>query len=248
MKASMRAATAIGVGYLLGRRKKFRTATMLAAATAVGGTTVGGIAMKRGMKMLGSSDALQKVAPQLGQLTDVVRGDLVSAGKAAATAAVTNRMDALTDSLHDRADRVRNPEAAVAEGADKASKTGKKAAGAGKRAAGGAAKRASSTAGGAGRRVTGRGRAAESEEPEDEEYEASDEDVRDEDARDEDYEADEADEEYQDEDEDDEPEAEDEADDEAASKPARRARPARSGSGSGSGGARRRSPVTRTRG
>ena len=115
----MQAATAIGVGYVLGRRKKLRTATMLAAATAVGGTTVGGIALKRGMKMLGSTDALQKVAPQLGELADMVRGDLVAAGKAAATAAVSNRMDALTDSLHDRAERLRNPEAAVAEGADR---------------------------------------------------------------------------------------------------------------------------------
>ncbi len=128
MKGSMQAATAIGVGYLLGRRKKLRTATMLAAATAVGGTTVGGIALKRGMKMLGSIDALQKVAPQLGELTDTLRGDLLAAGKAAASSAVSNRMDALTDSLHDRAERMRNPEAAVAEGADKASNTGKKAA------------------------------------------------------------------------------------------------------------------------
>jgi hypothetical protein len=112
MKTSMRAVTAIGIGYVLGRRKKFRTAAIVAAGMTVGGTTVGSLVLKRGMKMLGNVDAVQKVAPQLGDLTDVVRGDLVSAGKAAATAAVSNRVDALTDSLHDRAERVRNPGAA----------------------------------------------------------------------------------------------------------------------------------------
>jgi hypothetical protein len=221
MKGSMRAATAIGIGYLLGRRKKFRTATMLAAATAVGGTTVGGIALKRGMKMLGSSDALQKVAPQLGELTDVVRGDLLSAGKAAATSAVSNRMDALTDSLHDRAARVRDPEAAVAEGADKATKTGKKA---GQKAAG------------AGKRAVRR------EDP-------RDEDIRDDDISDEDYE-DYEDYDYQDDDDyeadDRTGDRAGDADDEARAKPVRRARPSRS---SGGGTAtRRKSPVTRTRG
>lgn len=39
MKSGMRAATALGIGYVLGRRKKLRTATMMAAAAAVGGTT-----------------------------------------------------------------------------------------------------------------------------------------------------------------------------------------------------------------
>ena len=46
MKGSMRAAAAIGVGYLLGRRRKLRTATFMAVATAVGGTTLGGMMLK----------------------------------------------------------------------------------------------------------------------------------------------------------------------------------------------------------
>ena len=83
MKGSMRAATAIGVGYLLGRRRKLRTATFMAVATAVGGTTLGGMMLKRGMKMLNNSEALGKIAPQLTEITDVVRGDLLTAGKAA---------------------------------------------------------------------------------------------------------------------------------------------------------------------
>lgn len=160
MKGSMQAATAIGIGYVLGRRKKFRTAAIVAAGMTVGGTTVGALVLKRGMKMLGNVDAVQKVAPQLGDLTDVVRGDLVSAGKAAATAAVSNRVDALTGSLHDRAERVRNPGAAVAEGTEEAAEGGRKATRTGRRAATGTAKRAGSAAssatGGRTRRTAGR--------------------------------------------------------------------------------------------
>jgi hypothetical protein len=163
MNGGMRAATAIGVGYLLGRRKKFRTATLMAAATAVGGTTVGGLVLRRGMKMLGSTEALNKIAPQLGELTETVRGDLLGAGKAAASAAVSNRVDALTDTLHGRAERMRNPEAVVADGADTAASAGRKAGGAGKRAAAGA--------GGAARRAAGRGGARARDE---EDYESDD--------------------------------------------------------------------------
>ena len=87
MNKGMRAATALAIGYVLGRRKKFRTATLMAAATAVGGTTVGGMVLKRGMKLVNASDALGKVAPQLGDIADVLKGDLLTAGKAAATSA-----------------------------------------------------------------------------------------------------------------------------------------------------------------
>jgi hypothetical protein len=159
MKGSMRAAAAIGIGYVLGRHRKFRTAAMMAAGMSVGGTTVGSLALKRGMKMLGSTDAVQKMAPQLGELADTVRGDLIAAGKAAATAAVSNRVDALTDSIHDRTEHLRNPAATVAEGTEEAAEAGQTAARTGRRAATGTAKRAGGTA----RRMTGRGRAAESE-------------------------------------------------------------------------------------
>jgi hypothetical protein len=129
MKTSRSAAAAVMIGYVLGRRKKFRAATLMAAAAAVGGTTVGGIAMRRGMKMLGNSDAFGKIAPQLTEITDTVRGDLLTAAKGAAAAALTNRVDSLTDSLHDRAERLRNPGEAVAEGAGEAAEAGRAAAG-----------------------------------------------------------------------------------------------------------------------
>ena len=195
MKGSMQAAAAIGIGYVLGRNRRFRTAVIVAAGMTVGGTTVGNLALKRGMKMLGSTEAIQKVAPQLGDLADVVRGDLVAAGKAAATAAVTSQLDAVTGSLHDRAERLRNPAATVAEGAEEATEAGRTAARTGSRAATGAAKGAGSAAGGTTRRLTGRGRAAEPEADEadvDDDYE--DDDYEDDDRADEVDETDEVDE------------------------------------------------------
>jgi hypothetical protein len=115
MKGGTRAAVAIGVGYVLGRRRKMRLATVLAVGAATGGIgALGGSALRRGAQALGSSDALGKLGPQFGEIADTVRGDLVAAGKAAAVAAVTNRVDALTDSLHERAESIRNPAASAA--------------------------------------------------------------------------------------------------------------------------------------
>lgn len=124
MKGGTQAALALGVGYVLGRRHKMRMATVMAAAAATGSLGgIGGAVLKRGVKMLGSSEALGKFSPQLGELADTVRGDLMDAGKAAATAAVTNRIESLTDSLHERAELVRDPGAAVS-GAGKAARSG----------------------------------------------------------------------------------------------------------------------------
>ncbi|HEX3491013.1 MAG TPA: hypothetical protein VHU92_16825 [Streptosporangiaceae bacterium] len=115
MKGGIQAAVAIGVGYVLGRRRKLRLATVLAIGTATGGIAgLGGAALRRGTQALGSSEALGNLSPQLGDIADVVRGDLVEAGKAAAMAAVTGRIESLTDSLHDRAESMRDPGAAAA--------------------------------------------------------------------------------------------------------------------------------------
>lgn len=166
MKGSTRAAAALSIGYVLGRRRKLRTAALMAAAAAVGGKGIGAMALQRGVKMLGSTEAFGKIAPQLGEITDTVRGDLLPAGKAAASAAVTSRVDSLTGSLHERAERLRNPAEAAAAGAEGAKKT---------------AGRATSSAGRAASQATGgrrlRRRGAEDEEvPEDEAREARDED------------------------------------------------------------------------
>lgn len=165
MKGGVRAAAALGIGYMLGRNKKLRTAALMAAATAVGGKGIGGKALQRGMKALGSTEMIGKIAPQLGEIADTVRGDLVPAGKAAAGAAVTNRVDSLTTSLHDRADRLRNPVQTVAEGAEGAKKT-----------AGRATSTAGRTASSASRRLSKRGAAAEPAEDELDERDVRDED------------------------------------------------------------------------
>lgn len=113
MKGSTRAAMAVGIGYLLGRRRKFKTAAVMAAGLAVGSTTAGGLLMKRAGKLAGSTDVLGKVSPQLGDIAGIVQKDLLTAGKAAAAAVVTSRVDSLADSIHERAERVRNPVSAV---------------------------------------------------------------------------------------------------------------------------------------
>jgi len=119
MKGGTQAAMAIGIGYLLGRRRKMRMATVLAAAAATGGLGgIGGAALKRGAKLLGSTEMLSKVAPQFGEIADTVRGDLLDAGKSAAAAAVNGRIESLTDSLHERAETIRNPAAAAAKTGD----------------------------------------------------------------------------------------------------------------------------------
>lgn len=168
MKGGVRAAAALGIGYVLGRNKKLRMAALMAAATAVGGKTIGGKALQRGMKALGSTEMVGKIAPQLGEIADAVRGDLVPAGKAAAGAAVSNRVDSLTTSLHDRADRLRNPAATVTEGAEDVKKT-----------AGRAASTAGRAASSGGRRLSKRGAAAEPADDEFDERDAVDEDETD---------------------------------------------------------------------
>lgn len=173
MRSSERAAVALSIGYVLGRRKKLRMAAILAAATAVGGQPIAGMAMKRAMKMLGSTDLIGKLPPQLGDITDTLRGDLLPAGKAAAGAAVSNRVDSVTSSLHNRAERLRNPAETVAAGAEGAKKTAGRATSSAGRAASSAGGAATGVAGG--RRLGRRRAAAEPAEDELDERDARDE-------------------------------------------------------------------------
>ena len=125
MKGGVQAALAIGVGYALGRRRKMRLATMVAVGAATGGVgRFGPVAMRRGAEYLGSKKLADALGPQVGeQVTDIVstiRGELLDASKAAALAAVSGRIESLSDSLHDRAETLRNPGTAAADVADKA--------------------------------------------------------------------------------------------------------------------------------
>ena len=110
MKKASNTALAIGAGYLLGRKHKLRLALVLATATATG--RLGGAAtqaVKRGGSLLGASDAMGTLSPDLGKVMSTVRGDLAGAGKAAVQAAVASRIESLTDSLHERTEGLRNP-------------------------------------------------------------------------------------------------------------------------------------------
>jgi hypothetical protein len=108
MKCGTQTALAVGAGYLLGRRRRFKLAIGLSIAAATGG--FGGFTgqlVKRGGKLIGSTDALGKLSPELGEITDLVRGDLLEVGKTAMLTAARGQLDRVSDKLHDRADAIR---------------------------------------------------------------------------------------------------------------------------------------------
>ena len=110
MKKASNVALAIGAGYLLGRKRKGRLALVLAGAAATG--KLGGVAtqaIRRGGSIVGSSEAVSNLSPELGNVMGTVKGDLADAGKAAVRAAAAGRINRLTDSLHERAEGIRSP-------------------------------------------------------------------------------------------------------------------------------------------
>ena len=124
MKGGAQTALAIGVGYMLGRRRKTRLATMLALGAATGGAArFGPAAMRQGAKYLSKTDIAGALGPQVTEIVNTVRGELLDAAKGAAAAAVTSRIDSLSDNLHERAETLRNPEAAVGKAGEKAGET-----------------------------------------------------------------------------------------------------------------------------
>jgi len=124
MKCSAQTALALGVGYILGRNRKMRLATMLAVGAATGGAAkLGPAALRQGTKYLGKTDIAGALGPQVTEIVNTVRGELLDAAKGAATAAVTSRIDSLSDNLHERAETLRNPEAAVGKAGEAAGET-----------------------------------------------------------------------------------------------------------------------------
>ena len=92
VKCGARIALGVAGGYFLGRTKKMKLALMLGGMAA--GRQTGGPAqlLQQGAKLLGQS-------PELGRLTDEIRGRLLEAGKGAAVAVATRQVEALTDRL-----------------------------------------------------------------------------------------------------------------------------------------------------
>ncbi|MFG2009209.1 hypothetical protein ACGFNF_09080 [Micromonospora sp. NPDC048868] len=109
MKSGARIGLAVGFGYLLGRRRKLRTALTLAAAVAAGRASrePGGL-LKAGGNLLQSSPHLSN----LGRLG----GPLAAASKAAATAAAGSGIDAISGKLRGSADALRRKGGAGASG------------------------------------------------------------------------------------------------------------------------------------
>ncbi|MEU0517936.1 hypothetical protein [Streptosporangium sp. NPDC006007] len=96
MEGKTELALAIAVGYLLGRCHKLRLALTLALAGATGRLGAQGNLLEQGMKLLGSSPELEKIA-------ESVRSGLLEAGKAAAVTAASRQINSLSSRLSERA-------------------------------------------------------------------------------------------------------------------------------------------------
>src|SRR3954471_215062 len=96
MNCKTQVALGAGIGYLLGRQRKLRWGLLLAAAAASGRLSRPGSLLDHGARAL-------KATPEPGRLGR--RGaPLASATKDAAKAAVTNRIDSISDRLRERTD------------------------------------------------------------------------------------------------------------------------------------------------
>jgi hypothetical protein len=101
MNTGARVGLAVAAGYLLGRSHKLKWALGLAALAGRGRLPGGpGGLVQQGTKLLTSS-------PEFTKLTGEMKGRLVDAGKAAAVAAVSSKINSLSDSLRERSDLMR---------------------------------------------------------------------------------------------------------------------------------------------
>ncbi|MEV0622562.1 hypothetical protein AB0I81_55240 [Nonomuraea sp. NPDC050404] len=112
MSNKARVAFALLAGYYLGRRRKLRMAAALAAAGLAGRAGGGG-----GGGLLGQALKSVTSSPEVGQITDRLRGELLQVGKAAAVAATGRQIESLSGKLHERAEALRVP---GAKGSDRA--------------------------------------------------------------------------------------------------------------------------------
>ena len=103
---------AVAAGYLLGRTHKMKWALGLAALAGRGRLPgIKGGLLQQGAEFITSS-------PEFAKLTGEMRGRLVDAGKAAAVAAVSSKIDSLSDGLHERSETMRATKAGGAGGAE----------------------------------------------------------------------------------------------------------------------------------
>ncbi|WP_040781692.1 hypothetical protein [Nocardia pneumoniae] len=98
MKGGAKIALGVGAGYLLGRTRKMRLALSLAGA-AMARRSSGGPTQE----LLERGTSLLKSSPELAEITETVRGQLMGAVRAAAVTAASNRIDALNARLQRQA-------------------------------------------------------------------------------------------------------------------------------------------------
>jgi hypothetical protein len=111
MNTGARLGLAVTAGYLLGRFHKMKWALGLAALAGRGQLPSGaGGLVQQGAKLLTSS-------PEFTKLTEEMKGRLVDAGKAAAVAAVSSKIDSLSEGLRERSEGMRAARAGGAGGA-----------------------------------------------------------------------------------------------------------------------------------
>ncbi|MGZ0146060.1 hypothetical protein ACXJJ3_03215 [Kribbella sp. WER1] len=100
MNTTAKIAAAVASGYLLGRTKKLRMAVI------VGGLLAGKRIAMDPQAIAGQLTDLVERNPELSRLSDEVRGKLLHAGREAAVAAAGHGLNRVSDSIHDRTDRL----------------------------------------------------------------------------------------------------------------------------------------------
>lgn len=100
MRYGGRVMLAVAGGYVLGRTKKMKLAIMLA------GMASGNKIARDPAQLLQQGTRLVQSNPRLSALSDQVRDRLVDAGKGIAVAVVSRRLDALSDRLSERTQRL----------------------------------------------------------------------------------------------------------------------------------------------
>lgn len=96
MNTGLRIAGGVAAGYLLGRTRKMRLALMLAAAGLTGAWGGSPAALlKRGLSQLGS-------IPEVAELADTAKKELLGAAKTATVSAATKRVEAISGRMQDQ--------------------------------------------------------------------------------------------------------------------------------------------------
>ena len=103
MKSGPRIATAVAIGYALGRSRRMKLAIMVGGALA--GQRVG-----NPKELLAKASTAVSSSPELSELGSTLRARLTDAARTAAVAAASNKIDSIGDSLSERAAKIRSPE------------------------------------------------------------------------------------------------------------------------------------------